>query len=451
MPTSDGEIELHLTGPWEEKEPGLLWRQEVLWDDIDLDGAKILNGDFSDKLEGWDSPWRAYPDAGDWPLLGQEVGASWHGRPLTQKLTVRKGRKVNLRFKARAAVPPGFAEPKRLQGETPAHRAAAKLKRGVNLGNCWEAPPDSWGMKYSVEDVDRIAASGFDHIRVPVGWHFRMRDGKIDDDFLAELEPVLDRAIAKGLYILLDWHHFEDLCREPEKNTERFVEGWRVIANHFKDASPRLFFELLNEPNGPLQGEVLNDIHAAALKAIRGISPNRIVVVNPGGWAVVGKLGALRLPDNEDRVIVSVHCYNPFEFTHQGAAWVGLEDLKGVVFPGPPKSPLALPSGMEGRAQWVAAYNSRPTDTNPSSLVEVERLMAEAREWSDAFGRPVHLGEFGCFQTADPESRKRYARGVRTAAESHGIPWCWWEWKAGFGCWDPTAQKPLLIDELIGR
>jgi hypothetical protein len=113
-----------------------------------------------------------------------------------------------------------------------------------------------------------------------------------------------------------------------------------------------------------------------------------------------------------------------------------------------------MPPGLKDRhgfPQWLEDYNAKPSEANPCSAREVERLMAVAAAWSEHFGRPVHLGEFGAFQTGDLGSRKRYARAVRKAAEKHGIPWCWWEWKAGFGCWDAEQGRSVLIDDLIGR
>ncbi len=450
VPTADGEVELRLNGPWAESSPGVLWRQEVLWDDFVAAGAEIGNGDFAEGIDGWESPWAEYPQADDWPLNGKEVGASWHGRPLVRKLPVKKDRPVELRFRAKAATPEGFREPKRLGDDTPAHRACAWLKRGVNLGNGWEAEPGTWGLRYTVEDIDRIADAGFDHIRVPVAWHFHFEDGKIGGDLLGELEPVIRRALQRELVVLLDWHHFEALCESPGERKDEFVEGWRRIAGHFSDWPPRLFFELLNEPNGALGGDVLNDVHAAALAGIRESNPKRIVVVNPGHWATVGALGALRIPDDEDRVIVSVHCYEPFEFTHQGAGWVGLEPLEGVVFPGPPSEPLAMPLALKdrfGMKAWLEAYNSRPTSLNPSSSREIDRLLGDAAAWSLTFGRPVHLGEFGAFGKADAASRLRYAQAVAAAADRHGIPCCWWEWKAGFACWE--GERSPIIEVLM--
>ena len=45
----------------------------------------------------------------------------------------------------------------------------------------------------------------------------------------------------------------------------------------------------------------------------------------------------LRLPDDDENLIVTVHNYDPFYFTHQGATWAGPDTkVTGIRFPGPP-------------------------------------------------------------------------------------------------------------------
>jgi endoglucanase len=371
---------------------------------------------------------------------------------LVQEIPVEKGRTVRLRMLARAATPPGFRVPKNLGRDTPAHRACARLKRGVNLGNCWESSPGSPTVDFTPADIDRIAREGFDHIRVPVSWQFWLKDGKISRKLLASLEPVLRRALERKLVVILNWHHFPEFDKHPERHRKEFIDGWRVIARHFSSWPPSLYLEVLNEPTEKLSGKTLNEIHAEAIAVIRQSNPKRTILADPGNWASAFGLDLFRLPENDANIIVSVHCYEPFMLTHQGAGWVDLEDLIGVVYPGPPAKPLAVPGSLRNepnRVFWLDAYNRRPAGKNPSSRLSFEVMLDLAVEWSKRFGRPVHIGEFGAFQTTDPASRERFAREYRLAAEQRKLPWCWWEWKAGFGYWDPEAEKPLLREALM--
>lgn len=466
-PAQDGVVELSLLGPWGEPIDGKTPRQEVLWDDVHATGTTLANGGFEQRSEptpdGWDTPWEPYPEAKAWPLAnanprsGKHLAAAWMNRPLQQTLQVSKGRKVTLTLHALAAKPPGFVAPAALGSDTPAHRAAARMKRGVNLGNGWEVEPGGrWGVKFTPADIDRIADEGFDHIRVPVAWHHGLHtaDGRteIDPAFCKDLEQVVRRALDRNLVVLLDWHHFKDLTKDPASHRKRFVAGWQAIARRYRDWPPTLYFELLNEPCDQLEGEVLNAIYQETIPAIRNIDPERTLVASPGRWGNAGELDRLRLPDGDDRIIVTIHCYDPFHFTHQGAGWVGLQDLRGVVYPGPPANPLRLPAslaGNDGVRSFLEAYNSRPAATNPSGPAGIRRSLELASGWSRHFGRPILLGEFGAHHAADDRSRSRYLRDVRRIAAELSIPWTLWEWKAGFGYWDPQQQTPRFRPALM--
>ena len=464
---ADGSVELVLTGPWEEEKPGQVFRKEVLWDGITAEGTELGNGSFEIQTNGrpdaWTAGGRDYPTPSEWPLSGAEalqgsrLASASQDRPLGQTLQVSANRKVTLQLHAKAATLPGFTAPKRLGRDTPAHRALAQIKRGMNLGNCWEAPPPyTWGIRYTVEDIDRIAAEGFDHVRVPVAWTHHLKPvaagWEISPTLLADLEPVLRRALEKKLHVLLDWHHFDELTDAPAAQRARFVSSWETIARHFKDWPAGLFLELLNEPRDALTTEAANPIYAEAIAAIRRIDPQRILLVSPGNWGDIRELDKLQLPDGDERLVVTVHCYEPFYFTHQGAPWVNLHDLRGIVYPGPPASPLAVPERHRENAgirDFIARYNSLPTGQNPCSAAAVRDLLDYAKAWAEHFGRPIHLGEFGSHDIGDQPSRSRYSEEVRSMAEARGIPWTLWDWKATFGYWDSQKNKPRFPREAL--
>src|SRR5882724_3551865 len=60
-----------------------------------------------------------------------------------------------------------------LARDTPAHLAARRFMRGVNLGNYLEYAPGNpaRNQSYSPGDFVLIRAEGFDHVRLPVAWH----------------------------------------------------------------------------------------------------------------------------------------------------------------------------------------------------------------------------------------------------------------------------------------
>ncbi len=98
-------------------------------------------------------------------------------------------------------------------------------------------------------------------------------------------------------------------------------------------------------------------------------------------------------------------------------------------------------------------YDREPTRANPCGPRVIQSAIDQAREWGEYYGRPMHVGEFGCFTTADPVSRANYYRAFREAAEKAGIGWALWDWKAGFRYWDEKAGRPVpgMRKALFGR
>jgi hypothetical protein len=80
-------------------------------------------------------------------------------------------------------------------------------------------------------------------------------------------------------------------------------------------------------------------------------------------------------------------------------------------------------------------------------------LIDQAEEWSEYYGRPVHVGEFGCYTGADPVSRAHYYRAFRQAAEKADLGWAIWDWKAGFRYWNEKTHgaEPGMHEALFGR
>lgn len=334
---------------------------------------------------------------------------------------------------------------------TPAHQAAKKFLRGANLGNYLEAPSNqNWGAKYSEEDFDSIRKEGFDHVRLPIAWHHyagAAPDFKLADEIFGKADFLITNALNRGLAVIVNLHHFDEFTSDPEAHATKFYALWRQMAAHYAKFPDRLAFELINEPKDKATTVVLNPIYAEAIRQIRTSNPRRAIFVGPGRWNQVSELPNLHLPDDDRNLIVTVHCYDPFYFTHQGASWAGpdVRSLKGIVFPGPPPMPLVLDPSVKvnkGVADWIQRYNTLPLEKNPSSPLAFREKLQKAKQWSDEQNRPVHLGEFGCYTRADPESRAHFYADFRKALYEFGLGWAVWDWKAGFRYWDEKSRQP---------
>jgi endoglucanase len=342
---------------------------------------------------------------------------------------------------------------------TPAWREAKLFLRGANLGDYLEANRYRRQTTVSADDFAQMKKEGFDHVRVPIGWHQYAGPGPdytLDPEIFSLVDFVVTNALQNKLAVMINIHHFNALDQDPVAATPEFLAIWRQIAAHYQKFPNQLAFELDNEPHENATTALMNPIYAQAIAEIRQTNPRRTIVVEPGGWGSIGELNNLVLPP-DDNVIVSVHCYDPFYFTHQGATWTsGQTPVTGIVFPGPPAQPLVPDPSLQLRkalVEWIDKYNTLPTDQNPSSPLAFTAKLKFLREWSDYYGRPIHLGEFGAFTRGDEQSRVNFYGAFRRTAEENHLGWCIWDWNSGFRYWDKTNHRamPGMHEALFGK
>jgi len=463
VPTANGTVDCSLMGPWASTANGRVYKQEVLWDAVEVSGAELKNGSFENTNEGWRGGGVVERAPGSLPAVrGQHYGRAWHNQPLRTTLEVTAGTPVVLRAQARAVLPPNHPEMRRMADRnSPAHVAARRFLRGANFGNFLEVPPtQTWVVQHSTADLARMRAEGFDHVRIPVGWHHFTGpepEYRLADEIFEKVDVLVTNALSVGLNVLLNIHHFDQFTSDPALHKNRFIAIWRQLAQHYRFQPNGLAFELLNEPRDKATTQIMNPIHSAAINEIRKVSPSRTIFVGPGKWNAIDELSLLILPNDDSNIVVTVHNYEPFNFTHQGASWTQPPaDTKGIVFPGPPAAKLdPAPSAATNTTivNWLKDYNSLPAGQNPSSRKAFAGKLKFAKQWSDYYGRPIHVGEFGCVTAADAGSRARYYSEFRKACEELGIGWAIWDWKAGFRYWDDKAQQPMagMREALFGQ
>jgi len=299
------------------------------------------------------------------------------------------------------------------------------LGRGINLGNMLDAPREGdWGVKFDPAYVDKVAGA-FATVRLPVRWSNNAAptaDATIDEAFARRVDRIVDSLLARGLYVIVDMHHYTQISGDPQHRNEftvdpsvvegRLVNMWRQIAARYKDRSPKLIFELLNEPHGRLNGDPWNALAAKVLAEVRKTNPTRAVIIGPGEWNSIHELPKLRLPRDRN-IIVAIHNYDPFPFTHQGVDFMPQHHL---------------PVG--------------PTCCDAAQRKTIADALEAARRWNESSGYPVHLGEFGTYEKADLKSRAAYARIVREEAERRGMGWAYWELASpSFGMYSPKTGE----------
>jgi endoglucanase len=355
--------------------------------------------------------------------------------------------------------PPGMRPLK--NPDSAAHRAARQFRRGVNLGNYLEAGP-TWPRRTPLPagDFAIMRAEGFDHVRIPVAWHSHSGpapDHALSPGIFAQADFFLTNALANQLAVIINIHHFDEFTSNSAAFTEKLLVLWRQIAAHYKDQPPPVAFELLNEPRDPTTTAMMNPIYARAIAEIRKTNPDRTIFVGPGRWNHIDELKNLVLPETDDNLIVPVHCYDPFYFTHQGATWAGEDTrVRGNEFPWPPGKALVPDPQVQLNpwvVRWISNYNQLPAAENPCSARVFEEKLRYARQWSEHYGRPVLVGEFGCYVVADPQSRARFHTAFRRALDRENLGWALWDWDANFRYWDRRQGAPMpgMREALFGK
>jgi endoglucanase len=333
----------------------------------------------------------------------------------------------------------------------------ATFKRGVNVShwlsqNYGERPyAADW---FTEEDVAWIAKQGFDHIRYPIdGRIWLLEDGSIDDSKVVPFERALQWTREHGLGAVLDMHFLPGASFDPGAQEaavftdralqERVAEFWRRVARRFAKEGEYLRFEILNEPVA-LENQQLNPFNARMLAAIRESNPTRVVYITSNRWSGFGTVNDVVVPPDPN-VAITLHFYEPMIFTHQRASWTNFPpDMPVVPFPG------RVPN-LHGKIP--ADHFAIGTSETELTVAEIDAAFARVAEWVEvnAPGREIYIGEFGAYDRAPADSRRRYVAAVVAAAERHGWGWAVWDYQGGFAVRDAKGGATVILEGLFGR
>lgn len=289
----------------------------------------------------------------------------------------------------------------------------SRIGRGINMGNMLEGSRH-WYTSPEDHYFDLVKEAGFTSVRIPVRWSAHAQavaPYTINKGFFKRIDRVVEQALSRGLVVILNVHHYKEFMKDPAAHEERLLGFWSQIAQRYKDQPRSVMFEILNEPSDQVTSELWNRVQNRALKLIRETNPDRIVFVSPLGWNRIEHLKDLELPADDPNLIASVHFYEPFWFTHQGAKWVEID----------------IPEG-------------RGWDQTPEQEKEIIADLDEAVRWSEEHKIPINVGEFGAYGKADMESRVRWTAFLRREMEKRGMSWNYWEFYSSFGVYDPVKK-----------
>lgn len=294
--------------------------------------------------------------------------------------------------------------------------------KGVNLGG-WMSQCDYSKERLdgfiSEEDLARIASWGTDHVRLPVDYDV----AELMEDGIARIRGAVDMAKRHGLNVMLDLHKApgysfdageqESGFFESKEYQERFFVLWEKLAAEFGKDHETVAFDLLNEITDKDYLPEWKKISRECISRIRRLAPETAIVIGSYDYNDVRAVRELDAPQ-DSLVAYSFHCYEPHDFTHQGAYWdPRLDKEKRVAF--------------------------RDSGTTAEMFEELfESALAKAQE----NGADLYCGEYGVIDVVSPDEALEWYKVINRVFEHHGISRAAWSYKEmDFGIADARMDE----------
>lgn len=334
----------------------------------------------------------------------------------------------------------------------------ASMGKAWNLGNALDCTTDGkvgetlWNNKFPVSKplFDTVKASGFDTVRIPVSYMDKIGDEasgyKIEEAWLNRVQEVVDLAINSGLLVVIDIHHdgsdgvqgkWIDISgNEFETVQAKFSAVWSQIAERFSDYDQRLMFESMNEVKISGQDtdltvayENINALNQAFVTAVRnagGKNTDRVLIIpgyNTDINATVDSAFVKPTDIKSDRLMLSVHYYDPSDFT------LGENNVKTW-------GTQAQRTYMQNQFKKIANFAN-----------------------NESIKMPVFIGEYGAIDKNNNNYRSMYLKYLNMYAKQNNIVTAYWDngfiGQYGFALFDRTTNTvtdtgSILIKNIIG-
>lgn len=343
------------------------------------------------------------------------------------------------------------------------------MQLGWNLGNTFDASncgtsneldyESAWnGVTTTKEMIHTIAEAGFQTIRIPVSWHNHVDENyQISEVWLNRVQEVVDWAMEEDLYVIINIHHdneegFMYPSYEHLEQSSKYVQTiWEQLSVRFAEYDERLIFETLNEPRhtgtdhewwvdantdvGKEAIDCVNQLNQTAVDAIRangqGYNMSRYILV-PGYCAAAdfALTDGFVIPADstaQNRILVSVHAYTPYNFALAGENDQYSTDAFSI-------------EGKNGTG-------------------DIDSFMKRLYDKFTSKGIGVVIGEFGARnKNNNLDARTEFAAYYVAQARHYGITACWWDNNAfggdgeNFGLLRRVKNQilfPQLVEQMV--
>jgi len=345
------------------------------------------------------------------------------------------------------------------------------LSKGMNLASWAEAKKiesgDTKDWNYNEATIKLQAEQGLLGIRFPIDFDLYVVDRQNvlnGSNPKIEIEPMLYALLDSmnlwtkryGLSLTIDYHAYDGSYNRNSSKDQKFRVAtsslWKVIAHHFTNEKREdLFFELTNEPGLSLaDGEYIdqadwNLLAQMMIDSIRKVDKTRPIIFGDTKWYSLDEL-IKNKPLKDNYVIYCFHMYDPFVFSHQGAAWANMASTKNIPFPYSPErwSTEYRDFGIiSGTPQWIK--NNMHNYYKEGNKQFIKNRLATVKNWAFDHQVPLICNEWGAYpKSAKIEDLNAYFKTMGEIFSEMDISWQVW-----FGIMD-TENKllPGMADAL---
>jgi endoglucanase len=326
----------------------------------------------------------------------------------------------------------------------------AHLTRGINLPH-WFWLPETENLSshlttyFTQQDAALLQASGINFVRLPVDvalffdWE---QPNTLKPEYIPALDAALNLLLAHDLAVIVTpFGDFDQRLSEGADGTP----FWRLFATHLSAFDPeRMFLMISNEPLLiPADWEPVREQLAAAIRS--GAPDHTIIAPTPlrygytdNEWGTLEALLAMS-PLDDPNVIYSVHFYEPFVFTHQGAEWTGWYSwLHGIPYPSTPENVIPAAETTANTITdpdlgWIPDV-IRSYGNERWNHIYLEDRLRVAINWSNTHRVPLIVDEFGVYRYGGVNlaDRINWLTDMRTLLEQYQIGWAMWDYAGGF-------------------
>ncbi|MGL1937111.1 MAG: glycoside hydrolase family 5 protein [Fibrobacterales bacterium] len=276
---------------------------------------------------------------------------------------------------------------------------AARMGKGINMGNTLEAPTEgAWAKAAEPYFFDDYKNNGFKNVRIPIKWGNHIDgNGTIDKGFMDRVEQVVDWSLSRGLVTIINAHHENWVIDNYWGNKDKLFYIWSQVADRFKGKNENLVFELFNEPRGAMGAGEVTDMNHALFPSIRSTNPQRVIIAGAGNWGHWNDLYNVSFPI-DDYTMVQFHYYDPISFTHEfeyawwshGQIWSDMDTILAWV-----QGTLGIPAYC-GEFGVMHSSNDKPRDWG-AAVAYYDIVTSALKKWNTPYSVWDDAGWFGIY------------------------------------------------------